>query len=76
VAWLAFSALASQLLLSFGHMHVGQLSGGSAAWAAVERGNGPADVAPSPPQKKSNGLAVDLSAIAGKTMRILLIRLE
>jgi hypothetical protein len=63
VAWLAFFALASQLLLSFGHVHVGQLTGGSAAWAAIERGNAPGDVALSPPPKNPTGLAGDFCAI-------------
>jgi hypothetical protein len=63
VAWLALFALACQLLLSFGHVHVGTLSNGSAAWAAVEHGNAPADVPPSPPQKNPTGLAGDFCAI-------------
>jgi len=62
VAWLAFFALACQLLLSFGHVHVGKFSGGSAEWAAVESGSAPAD-APSSPQKNPNGLAGDFCAI-------------
>jgi hypothetical protein len=61
--WLALFALACQLLLSFGHVHVGKLSDGSAAWAAAGRGNGPADVPPSPPQKNPTGLAGDFCAI-------------
>jgi hypothetical protein len=59
VAWLAFFALACQLLLSFGHVHVGKFSGGSAAWAAAES----ADAPPSPPQQKPTGLAGDFCAI-------------
>ena len=63
VAWLAFFALACQLSFSFGHVHVGKFSGGSAAWAAAESGNAAADVPPSSPQKKPIGLAGDFCAI-------------
>ena len=64
VAWLAFFALACQLLLSFGHVHVGKFSGGSAAWAAAETGkDAAADVPPSSPQKNPIGLAGDFCAI-------------
>jgi hypothetical protein len=69
VAWLAFFALACQLLLSFGHVHVGKFSGGSAAWAAAQTGDAAADVPtsspnpPSSPQKSPNGLAGDFCAI-------------
>ena len=63
VAWAAFFALACQLLLSFGHVHAGKFSGGSAAWAAAESGNAAADVPPSSPQKKPIGLAGDFCAI-------------
>jgi hypothetical protein len=63
VAWLAFFALACQLLLSFGHVHVGKFSGGSAAWAAAETGDASADVPPSSPQKSPTGLAGDFCAI-------------
>jgi hypothetical protein len=63
VVWLAFFALACQLLLSFGHVHVGKFSGGSAAWAAAEIGDATADVAPSSPQKNAAGLAGDFCAI-------------
>jgi hypothetical protein len=63
VAWLALFALACQLLLSFGHVHVGQLSGGSAAWAAAGSGNAPAAGPPSSPRKNPIGLAGDFCAI-------------
>jgi hypothetical protein len=63
VAWLAFFALACQLLLSFGHVHVGKFSGGSAAWAAAESADASADVPPSSPQQKPTGLAGDFCAI-------------
>jgi hypothetical protein len=63
VTWLAFFALACQLLLSFGHVHVGKFSGGSAAWAAVETGDASADVPSRSPQKNPTGLAGDFCAI-------------
>jgi hypothetical protein len=64
VVWLAFFALACQLLLSFGHVHVGKFSGGSAEWAAAEIGDAPTDdVPPSSPQKNPTGLAGDFCAI-------------
>jgi|SRR5262252_8968980 len=62
VAWLAFFALACQLVLSFGHVHVGKFSGGSAAWAAVETGD-TSDVPPPSPQKNPIGLAGDFCAV-------------
>jgi hypothetical protein len=60
---LAFFVLACQLLLSFGHVHVGKFSGGSAAWAAAESRDASADVPPSSPQKSPTGLAGDFCAI-------------
>jgi hypothetical protein len=64
VAWLAFFALACQLVLSFGHVHLGNFDGGSGAWAAiVDGGNSPAAVPPSLPQKDPTGLPRDLCAI-------------
>jgi len=60
---LAFFALACQLLLSFGHVHVGKFSGGSAAWAAADNRDASADVPPSAPQKNPTGLAGDFCAI-------------
>jgi hypothetical protein len=67
VAWLALFALACQLLLSFGHVHGGKFSNGLSAWAAVERGNIPADVPPSLPEKNPIGLASDFCAICANT---------
>ena len=61
VAWLAFFALACQLVLTFGHVHVGNLGAGSTAWAAAEPGKTAAD-APSSPQKNPNGVG-DFCAI-------------
>ena len=63
VAWLAFFALACQLLLSFGHVHVGKFSGGSAAWASAESADASADAPLSSPQQKPTGLAGDFCAI-------------
>lgn len=63
VTWLAFFALACQLMLSFGHVHVGKFSGGSAAWAATETGDTSADVPLSSPQKSPTGLVGDFCAI-------------
>jgi len=63
VAWLAFFALACQLVLSFGHVHVSTFGGGSAAWAAAETGNASADGLPSSPQKNPTGGAGDFCAI-------------
>jgi hypothetical protein len=63
VAWLAFFALACQLVLSFGHVHAGQFGVGSTAWSATEVGDAAADLSPSPPQKNPTGLAGDFCAI-------------
>ena len=63
VVWLAFFALACQLLLSFGHVHLGKFSGGSAAWAAADTGDAAVDVPPSSPQKNPTGLSGDFCAI-------------
>jgi hypothetical protein len=63
VAWLAFFALACQLLLSFGHVHAGQFNGGSLVSAALETGDAPADRPASSPQKNPIGLAGDFCAI-------------
>jgi hypothetical protein len=62
ITWLAFFALACQLLLSFGHVHAGNLSGASIAWAGVESGNASPDIAPSP-QKNAAGFGGDFCAI-------------
>jgi hypothetical protein len=63
VAWLAFFALACQLVLSFGHVHAGQFGGGSTAWASAENGDGSAYAPPSSPQNQPIGLAGDFCAI-------------
>ena len=63
VAWLAFFALACQLVLSFGHIHVSKFDSGSLMSAAVETGDTAADGPPSSPQKNPIGLAGDFCAI-------------
>jgi hypothetical protein len=57
VTWLACFALACQLVLSFGHVHLGNFDGGLATWGTfVDGGDIPAAVPPSPPQKDPTGL--------------------
>jgi hypothetical protein len=64
VAWLAFFALACQLVLAFGHVHLGKVGGGSVAWAvAAGAGNGSGDVPLSPAHKNPTGLVDDFCAI-------------
>jgi hypothetical protein len=63
VTWLAFFALACQLLLSFSHVHVSKFSNGSATWATAETGDTSAAVAPPSPQKNPNGRSADFCAI-------------
>jgi hypothetical protein len=63
VAWLALFALSCQLVLSFGHVHLGTLDGGSAIWAASD-GGGKSETVPRPsPQKNPSGLPADFCAI-------------
>jgi hypothetical protein len=63
VTWLAFFALACQVLLSFGHIHVGKFSGGSAEWAAAQTGDASTNASPLSPQKNPTGLGGDFCAI-------------
>src|SRR5260370_30635265 len=64
VAWLAFFALACHLFLSFGHIHLGKLNGGSAAWVASDDAGGiSTDGPPTSPQNTPNGLGGDFCAI-------------
>jgi hypothetical protein len=63
VAWLAFFALACQLVLSFGHVHAAGLAGASITWVAAETGDACADLPASPLQKNPTGLAGDFCAI-------------
>jgi hypothetical protein len=62
VAWLAFFALACQLLLSFGHVHLSKFDSGSTAWALADGTDSSAAVPPSP-QNNPPGLAGDFCAI-------------
>jgi hypothetical protein len=62
-AWLALFALACQLILSFGHFHASKLDRRSLAFAPLETGDAAVATPSSPPQRKSNGLAVDFCAI-------------
>jgi hypothetical protein len=55
--WAAFFALACQLVLLFGHVHVGKFGGGSPAWAAAEPGEAPS------PEGDPAGAAGDFCAI-------------
>jgi hypothetical protein len=64
VAWLAIFSLVCQLVLSFGHIHLGNFGGGSGTWAAaVDGSNVPSAVPPSSPQKSPTGVPGDFCAI-------------
>jgi hypothetical protein len=63
VTWLAFFALACQLLLSFGHLHLGKFSGGSAEWVAAQTADASTNESPLLPQKNPTGLVGDFCAI-------------
>jgi hypothetical protein len=63
VTWLAFFALACQLVLSFGHVHLGKASGGSTPWAVAVDGGDSASVPPLSPQKNPTSLPDDFCAI-------------
>ena len=64
VAWLAFFALACQLLLSFGHVHLGKPNGGLGVLAAAaDVGGQSTAVPPSPPQKNAPAVPDDFCAI-------------
>lgn len=63
LTWLAFFALACQLLLSFGHLHLGKFSGGSAEWAAAQTADASTNESLLLPQKNPTGLAGDFCAI-------------
>jgi hypothetical protein len=64
VAWLAFFALACQVIFSFGHIHLGKISGGSVSWAATIDGSSSSGaVPPSSPQKAPAGIPDDFCAI-------------
>jgi hypothetical protein len=58
VAWLAVFALACQLVLAFGHIHLGKFGGMSDAFAvATDIGTATADMSSPTPPKKPTGLA-------------------
>jgi hypothetical protein len=63
VAWLAFFALACQLVLGFGHVHLGKVGGSIALAVAAHAGNGSAVVASAPSHRDPSGLADDFCAI-------------
>jgi hypothetical protein len=63
VAWLAFFALACQLLFSFGHVHLGGIDGNLATWAAAIDDGGGSAGAPSSPQKNAPTVPADFCAI-------------
>jgi len=63
-AWLAFFALTCQLVLSFGHIHIGKLSNSPGELAVLApAGDGVAGTAPASPHKNPKGLAEDFCAI-------------
>jgi hypothetical protein len=64
VAWLAIFALACQFVLTFGHIHTGNVGVISAALAISADGpDGSAPAPFSPPQKTPAGLARDFCAV-------------
>jgi len=63
VTWLAFFALACQLVLSFGHVHLGKIGGGSASWAVADGGGISSVLPPSSPQKSPVTTPDDFCAI-------------
>jgi hypothetical protein len=63
VTWLAFFALACQLVLSFGHVHIGKFSGASATWATTETGDASSGSTTPLPQRNPNGRSVDFCAL-------------
>jgi hypothetical protein len=64
VAWLAFFALACQLVFTFGHVHLGNVSAISSALAIkANTANGSAGAPSSPAQKSPTGLAKDFCAV-------------
>jgi hypothetical protein len=69
VGWLALFALTCQIVLAYGHVHLGKINGGSGAsttvWsiAAAPVADPDAAAPSSPLQKNPNGLADDFCAI-------------
>src|ERR1700680_2050809 len=62
VAWLAFFALACQLVLSFGHLHLGKPNAG-AAWAALANEGKTANQAPPANPPSPAGVADEYCAV-------------
>jgi hypothetical protein len=63
VAWLAFFALACQLLLSFGHVHLGKLDSSPIQWALAAHGGDSDASAPLPAEKNAPSIPGDICAI-------------
>jgi hypothetical protein len=64
VAWLAFFALACQFVLTFGHVHLGNVGVISTALAiSSDAANGATAAPSSPAQKTPTGLAQDFCAV-------------
>jgi len=66
MAWLACFALACQLVLSFGHVHLGDASGGG-LWSALPDHVAAAPASDQPSGNRPVGLADDYCAICGNT---------
>jgi hypothetical protein len=63
-AWLAFFALACQLVLTFGHVHFAGVGAISAAWAVAANPAADETSVPTPPvQQRPVGLAQDFCAV-------------
>ncbi len=62
-AWLAFFALACQLTLSFGHVHISNFGGGSPGWAATQPGDDSPGDSSTSPQKNPAAPAADFCAV-------------
>ena len=64
VVWLALFALACQLVLSFGHVHLGRIGGAPNAWAVeIGAGDHSASITSSSHSNNPSGLADDFCAI-------------
>jgi hypothetical protein len=73
VAWLAFFALACQLVLSFGHRHLGNPNAG-AAWAVLADAGKPTEQAPPAIPPSPVGVADEYCAVcASITLASLLL---
>jgi hypothetical protein len=63
VAWLAFFALACQLMLSFGHVHLGKVDGRTATWSLAADGGESSAAVPTSPQNNAPTVPADFCAI-------------